>query len=439
MPDFLERQKGITWRSPKGKIFNLKSTESGYSRKHNGEVKSNPSGKKSTKKAVTDSNDTFADLGIAGRDVSLEFIFIGETHDSEAKAFTDALCEVGKSHLRLAYGDEFTVNVLDFSVKNDLLKAINATTVSVKFHETAKTVYPESEKGGAKEVKAQAAQTKLTAAQNLSNAVDSVAGDTSRFAQFAASYSKMMNTVSAALDTANSVSLNSIMKDILGQNLATNAFTMVSQLQIVMSKSAALASRVKNLSSFELRLPVGSAFDSWNGLIGNLKTNSTPSGIKTVTGLKPTEIDNLLINDTSAISALAAVSENAVNTNFETRKEAVEAAKKLIELEETWTEFIEEQAAKITELNDVFIRDTGIVELVAAAAGVILKQSYELKVEKTIVLTEDKTLVEIAYENYEERFKDDPDGTVEYLRTSNNLNDDDFFLLPKGSEVKIYV
>lgn len=439
MSDFLDKLQGITWRSPKGTVFNLKTTESGYTRKHNGEIKSNPSTKKSAKKSVTDSNDTFTDLGIAGRDVSLECLFIGSTHDKDAKAFTDALCETGKSYLRLAYGDEFTVNVLDFSVKNDLLKAINATTVTVKFHETAKTTYPEGESGGKKEVKNTAAETKTNAAQNLSDTVDSISGDASRMAKFTTSYSKMMNTVSNALDTANNVTVNSIMTDILGQNVLNNAFTMTSQLQIVMTKSAALASKVKSASAFSLKVPVLSTFDSWRDLINGLISNSTPVGVITSKGLKNSQIDTLLINDTMAISALASLSETVIDSDFQTRKEAVETAKKLIELEETWTNYIEEETAKITELGDVFIRNNDIVELVSAAAGVILKESYELKVEKTIVLSEDKTPVEIAYENYPDEFKENPDATIEYLLTSNDLTDEDFFLLPKGREVKIYV
>ena len=174
-------------------------------------------------------------------------------------------------------------------------------------------------------------------------------------------------------------------------------------------------------------------------LITSLIQNSTPTGSVSSNGLSNAEIDSLLITDTIAVSALASLCETAIDTEFETRKEAVETAKKLIELEETWTEYIENQTAKITELGNVFTRDSNIVELVAAAAGEILNLSYELKVEKTIILTEDKTLVELAYENYYENFKDDPDGAIEYLRTSNNFTDDEFFLLPKGKGVKIYV
>ena len=161
-----------------------------------------------------------------------------------------------------------------------------------------------------------------------------------------------------------------------------------------------------------------------------------PTGTTT---LQKSDIDNILINDSAASSALAAISESVVNADYTTRKEAVEVAKGLEELERTWTEFIEEQISNIDDLNNTIIRDSGINEVVSSACGEILNNSYELKVEKTIVLSEDKTLLEIALENYPEQFKENPDETLLYLRNTNNIEDEDFFLLQRGSEVKIYV
>ena len=130
MVDLISQSRGvITWTSPKGNVFNLKTTESGYKRKHVGTVKENPKTAKSSTKKITDSNDTFSDLGMAGRDVNLDFIFIGENHSSDASSFEAALCEVGKSRLMLDYGDELTVNVIDFSVKRDLLKNMQSARI----------------------------------------------------------------------------------------------------------------------------------------------------------------------------------------------------------------------------------------------------------------------------------------------------------------------
>lgn len=73
------------------------------------------------------------------------------------------------------------------------------------------------------------------------------------------------------------------------------------------------------------------------------------------------------------------------------------------------------------------------------SANEILERSYKLKVEQIIVLSESKTPLELAYEYYKDDFRNDPDGTLEYLIRTNDLKDEEFFLVPQGSEVKIYV
>lgn len=438
MVDFTTRLRDITWRSPKGTLFTLKSAESGYEQAHIGTVKQNPKAKKSnTTKVVRDSNDTFTSLGVGGRNTSLDFFFIGSNHDLDAKAFTDALCERGKSHLQLAYDEEFTVNVIKFSLKNDLVKNINATIVSVEFHETSPSKYPTSSTSGKKAVKEQAAQTNEITAQNLADTAEEAATDTARAQTFTDSYSAMMNKVSNTLNTAGDINLNSIMTDVLGQDVMTNAFTMTSQLQIVMSKAALLARKARSFASdFELFSEFESITGFWRTLVSSLMSFAHSGGSS---GPSRAQIDSLLINDTAATSALSALCENSVDANYTTREEAVETVTEIITLEEMWTDFIEEQIDAITELGDVIIRDTGITELVAAACGEILRQSWELRVEKTIILSQDKTIIELAYENYPAEFEADPDATVEYLISSNKFEGDEIFLLEKGREVKIYV
>ena len=146
-----------------------------------------------------------------------------------------------------------------------------------------------------------------------------------------------------------------------------------------------------------------------------------------------------MINDSTASMAIVSVAESLIETSFETRAEAVEAAKNLEELENKWTTFIEEQYSKITTLEDYYIRDGGLSDIVAAAANEILERSHKLKVEKRIVLNEDSTIIELAYKYYNEAFRENPDDTINYLITSNGFSDDKFFLLKRGTELKIYV
>lgn len=59
----------------------------------------------------------------------------------------------------------------------------------------------------------------------------------------------MMSKVSGALSAANSITVKSILSDIMGQDVMSNAFTMTSQLQIAISQAIGLEYKVKRLGS----------------------------------------------------------------------------------------------------------------------------------------------------------------------------------------------
>ena len=446
----------VIWTAPDGKSFVLKTLESGFSQKHIGEVKENPrtsvstssKGKKkgssstsvstsSATKRVGDSNDTFTDMGIGGRDISLDCYFIGEKHFVEAEAFRKALCQVGKSKLQLAYGDEFTVNVLNFELKNSLVERVNSTIITVNWHETSPSTYPKSEKSKQGEIKNKVSETKENIAKTVQATADAIKSPTQR-TTFVTNFQGVLSKVSAALDTANNITLNSIMTDILGQSVLTNAGTITSQLGTIFSKSAMLVNKVDNgVNGLNFTTGYSSLFGGWSALLSSLKTDS----LKLVSGDNYTaeQINELKLNDSIASSALVSVAESLLNTDFETRKEAVEAAKNLVALENDWTEFVEEQSERILTLNDSYIRDGNVADIISMSANEILERSYKLKVEQIIVLSESKTPLELAYEYYKDDFRNDPDGTLEYLIRTNDLKDEEFFLVPQGSEVKIYV
>lgn len=457
-----DSMQNVIWTAPNGTSFVIKTLESGYSQKHIGEVKENPrtsvshssstkggGGKKSktssstsvstssSTKRIGDSNDTFTDMGIGGRDITLDCYFIGERHYIEAEAFRKALCQVGKSKLQLAYGEEFTVNVLNFELKNSLVERVNSTIITVNWHETSPTTYPKSEASKQKEIKSLVSSAKENIASTVEQTANAIQNPT-RLATFTANFQGVLSKVSSALDVANNVTLNSIMTDILGQNLMSNSFTITSQLGVIFSKSAMLVNKVKNTAN-NFTLPTGysSVFGGWQALTSSLKTTSLKSSI--VPNYTPEQIDELKLNDSIASSAIISVAESLLGMEFETRSEAVEAAKSLIALESDWSEFVDEQSERISDLGDAYIRDGCISDIVSASANEILERSYKLKVEQKIVLSEDKTPISLAYEYYNEDFRNDPDGTLEYLIRTNNLTDEKFFLVPRGTEVKIYV
>jgi len=437
--DFLERASFIVYTSPSGKVFQLRIVgDVSYKRKHNGEVKENPkssSKNKTGKKQILDSNDTFQDKGMSGIDITLDCLFIGDNHDIEADAFIQALCEIGKSRLQLLYGGEITVNVLDFSVKNSMLEKINSTVVSVNFHQTAQTSYPKSKESAKNKIKEDAFEVDMSIAEDLDAQVQQIAQNATRAAAFQANFTKCLGAISDGLDAVNDVSIDSIMQDLANQSIIQSAFTMTRQIQIVMQKGARLAARVQNIAS---EIPSFGAFGVFGEMFKSFKSlTETKSSISDA--LRQSEIDNLILNDAMAKSALAALAETLVVNNYDTRKEATDAAQSLIAIDSDWNAYVDEQAGRIDDLKKAYIRDSNSTDLTAAAVGEILQQSYSLKIEKTIVLSEDTTILELAAEHYADEFKENPDETVAYLLKTNGFGDDEFFMLERGQSVKFYV
>ena len=214
----------------------------------------------------------------------------------------------------------------------------------------------------------------------------------------------------------------------------SNAFTMTSQLQIALSQAVGLSYKVNSLKSgFKLPDNVASIKSSLSSLLGGLKSSGTKYP------LSAEQIDELKINDTTAQATITSMAQSITQTEYTTRKEAIAAINEFAALADDWNEYVEDEYKKIDDLADAFIRDSGINEVVLAAINAVIEKSYELKVEKTLILTEDESVVNVAYKNYSNDFAIDPEGTIEYLISSNGWGDDMFYLLPKGTEVKIYV
>jgi len=429
--ELLKDNQGIIWTSPEGVSFYIKTTEFEYSIKHIGEVKENPKPKNSNKKKIQDSNDTFTDSGIGGRDISLDCYFIGDDHTQKSAEFKSALCEIGKSKLKLPDEDEITVNVLKFSSKRSLVKNKNCTIVTVDFHQTSKTAYPVSSTSQTKQIINTAEDEKNNIAENLSSTVSAIT-KTSDLQDFTTNFSTVLSIISDKLSLMNNSSLKSIMTDILSQSPVSNIYTITSQIGLVFYKAACLANNIKNTISDTIS---GNIFGNLNDLISGLISHSKTSSET----LSAKEINNLVICDSTASSAIISLAESLLQKNYETRSEAVKTAKTLKEIQEEWTDFIDDELSKITDLSNVFIQNENLNSIINAAANEILELSYKLKVEQTIILSEDTTAVDIAYTYYHDEFKENPEETLDYLITTNNLTDDEFFLLPKNKEVKIYV
>lgn len=423
------RESRVFWTSPSGKSFSLKTDSTGYKQKHIGEVRENPKAKKSTTKKIQDVSDTFKDLGMGGKDLSLKFFFIGEKHVEDSLNFEKALCERGKSSLKIPYRDAFTVNVIDFETSNDL-KIVNQTVITVNFHQTAQTKFPTAQTAKKKAIVKLSNLQTIKLSENIEKTTKSLQTE-ARKTNFIKSFSNALEKVNAVLTDINDISVKSIMADILGQDILSNAGTITNQLHVLFRRTSQVSKKISNFGKFDL-----SGNNSVLGVLSNL-LNSLKS--KRGKYSSAADVDNFVIDKTFGDLIILAQAETTTESDFATRKDAVSAATELKKTFDDWQNWADDEQSQMTDLSTALTDDNGLRDIVNSATNAIIEDSYNLKVEKKIILTESEAIYNLAYKYYAEDFAQNPEDTVNYLIQTNNFTDDKFFYLERGQTIKIYV
>ena len=416
---YADRRKQIIWTSPSGKKFTLETDgKIKYSRKRKGEVKNNPTrsfGKKNNRssyKTVNMSDDTFQDMGVSGRDFSLKIYFLGDNHDIEADAFEAAYCEYGKSKLQLSYGNIMTVQALDIDFEQDNVERTSVTEVNISFHQCGSNIYPIAKASKSSSLKKNISQIQTALSENFADTVYSLEDKQA----FADRWSQNLDKLSQKLTNIQSSEFMSILWDIKSQNILNNPLVMSTQLGMLLKKGF---------------LTYTSTADIINS-ISDLITDFLPN-----TSVSKSEYTS---DDLYLTSTIIAGCEVISNSNFETRKDAIEAVENIQDINDQYVEQTQEIEQIINEkLEDTIISEVDTTEIVNETIASVVEKSDDLKIEKTITLNDNSNPLMIAFEYYPDMFKSDPDAAIEYVNKTNNFTGDDFFFLEKGRKIVIYV
>ena len=418
---YSDRQKQVIWTSPSGKKFILDTDgKIKFSRKRKGEVKNNPTrsyGKKNNRtsyKTVNMSDDTFQDMGVSGRDFSLKIYFFGDNHDIDANNFEAAYCEHGKSKLQLPYGNIMTVQALDIDIEQDTVERTSLTEVNLSFHQCGGTFYPVAKATKSTALKKNISQMQETLSESFSDAVGTISDAQSFASRWSDNLDKIANKFS---DIQNSDFIG-ILEDIKSQNILNNPLVMSTQIGILLKKGFSAYDTVTDVISS----------------ISDLITDFLPSSSGNVSKSEYTA-DDLFLKST-IISGCDAVNDSS----FELRKDAINAAEDIQDINDNYIEQSQEVEQIINEnLEDTVITEIDTTEIVNQTIGSIIDKIDDLKVEKTVCLKEHSNPLMIAFEYYPDMFKSDPDEAIEYVNKTNNFEGDDFFFLEKGRKIVIYV
>jgi prophage DNA circulation protein len=383
--------------------------------------------KKTTGFEFPDADGTFVqDLGHTGRKYPLRVFFWGSDYDQEADAFEAALLERGTGKLEHPiYG---TVDVVPFGTitrRDDLKTGANQAVLEITLWETIGLIYPAAQNDPASAVLAavdeynDAVAAEFEEVTDLDSAVDA--------ATFKNDYQALLDSASSGMESllvppggAVAQQFNAVL-DSINQGIDV---LIAQPLTLAFQTAILIQSPARALSAIEARL------DAYKNLADSIISGddsvATPS-------TDASSSNKFHTNDLYASTYVTGSVVSVVNNQFTTKTEALAAA-----------DVVLDQLADVTDWRDANFQSLGEVdtgssyqqlqEAVALTAGFLVEISFTLKQERRVVLTRNRTIIDLVAEFY-----GSVDDQLDFFINSNNLSGSEILEVPKGREVVYYV
>jgi hypothetical protein len=419
---YSDRIQQCTYTSPSGKIFNLSNVKTQeYSFRHsikehtiidteNNDLSSQNYTETNKYKQYTE------DFGIEASNIPLEVIFSGDDHDTESDNFINALTEISVGSkcgkLQMNYGRSIKVVVIDVSVKRNTVENRASTTVTVNFIEQHLDV-PYS--------------TKLMNKKNIlkDNIQDKKAVNVSNF-------TTLMNKIKSIDPTAMKNIINNIQNKIIKlaniySDVKDGNFTAILRdIQVELSNGdfdfGILGEQIVNLIDTGLTLArsvefiilyLGEIFNVSNMQMGTTK-------------------EDFIINDFFTQTQLLGCCENVLDLNIELKAEAINLAKTI---QDDYTDYKTYQQEKSNNFSLIL---PDITESIQNTCGLLLDLDG-LKTSLYVILSKELDPINLCFIYYQNKFRNNPEETINYFQRTNNLQGEEFFLIKQGKEVVFYV
>jgi prophage DNA circulation protein len=341
--------------------------------------------------------------------------FSGQDCDLQATAFEDALNERGQGTLEHpVYGSVLVVPFGDISRRDDLVSAANQAVLEVTFFQTNGLIYPSPVADTAGTVSDQVAAAESTQAEWFGAAF--VESSATVLADLRSRYNR-------ALSTANDI-LRPIADTVTGTQRAFDQIqsSITRGLDVLIGQPLTLAYQTIQLIKTPARISqqVGARLDAYSNLfqqyIGGPAENRTA----------------LYTRDLFASTTATATAQAAFNTTYTRRPEAVQAAEQLLALLDALAAWRDEQFAAQGEVDDGSSWQA-TQDLLATVAGALVDQSFDLAAERVLVLTSDRSIIDVCFEVY-----GSVDDKLDTLMADNDLSGDEIVELPRGRRIVYY-
>lgn len=384
-----------------------------------------------------DATGTFIqDNGRTGRRFPLRLFFTGDDYDIEVATFEDGLAERGQGKLEHpVYG---LIDVVPFGTitrRDDLKTAANQAVLEVAFWETINIVFPSNQVDPGPAVVSAVDEYNIAKAAEFEESID---------IDSATEKATFKSTFSTVLDVSRS-GLQAVADTQADIEKTFNAVydSIDSSIDILVETPAILAAQTmillqtpsRLIQSFDARIDAYS--NLINALIGGDDGIQVPalgggSSIQ-VPGLDSENSNKFQTDDIFASTLVMGVVLSGVNNQFITRSEALETADIILSLSETvvaWRDANYESLGQIDEGSAY----QQFQEAIALATGFLVEISFNLKQERSIILSESRTVIDLVAELY-----GTIDSELDFFISSNQLTGSEILELPKGKEIIYFV
>lgn len=431
-----------------------------------------PSGKKiefnydsslSRKTPLKTAENTFPDvdgaeiqpLGLGGKKFPMTAIFSGGDCLTQASDFEDALCERGVGVLEHPiYGKINVVPTGDIERSDDLVSSLNESRVKVTFAETiVDESFPDGEVASVDELEAAAEAYEDAAAESFADMIETASIDdqldlqATLKAQIDAinqGIADIMEDVNAFREETRKISREiQTVKNTLNKMIGTVDVMVGSAMEIAtamiqlirlpgelvmgaMAKIEGYATIASSILNTIKRDPVGAAAIKNQYAATSVALGGIVSAVSY--GVAKSALDASGKTEKNG-STMASVSSGG----FASRSDALLAADSIVEMFETYKNYMDSQTAK-----DAFV-DSGegyaaLLENVTAAVKIIQTASFSLPTTRICKLGRDRQVIELLCELYGA----DGFSRLDEFIMDNKLNADEIVELPMGREIRYY-
>lgn len=379
------------------------------------------------------------DNGHGGRTLPIRAIFSGPDCDLEADTFERALLERGMGRLEHPlYGDFDVVPSGSIARRDNPKSEANVATVEVTFLETLGAVF--------------------LAGQVSAPAAVSEASDAMSAAAGAELGSSLSTSTVAARAAASSVAVSFVdsAQGALGRAASATpsvrrAFDVADarirqSMDILLDDPIELTKSLVGLIALpgQSEAPIASRLDAYDAYLDRLLTSPSgrPQDFLTTTAMprRTTQIVNAWrLTDVAAMAAVSASASAAVDATYRARPEAIVTAARLFTMLDDVIAWRDAGYAALSGRADAgTCMDHGgaiqaLQQAVALAASHLISTSFELAVERRIVLDRPRSLLSLAAELY-----GDVDDVLDFLIETNGLTGSEIIEIPAGREIVYY-